>query len=491
MTTSDPGSALKTLCAAVLAGGLVAADAKAGENNAFHYDQRTVPAATYFAAISNLANAIMFSGLGEALIVSPYERDDWLRRAGYVSRPPMPDMGIVGPVYAAALPVFRERPDFARPETLRWAPGSFDRTLAPAAQAWTLLKITAPEFHLLYHELPENRLAALMMIPQARAQARLLEERLRNPDGLFAPLAPDGRFRRPKPRDQAAVLWAVSSLIRAATSPRDDYWHRAYGDLVDADDYRALAGAALAAVEGLPPRSAADRAIAIEALGRYALVAKDAARRGRALALARHHAEALGAEAGRTLEDVALAVYGLTEAGRLLAGPAYAAAAADLFRSTLLALWDEALGVFRAPGGGRRIALTPETVGAVVAALNAMRWYGPDVLAAEASSLYPRFFETAVVRSGLLRASPLPLVGAAYLERDAASSFAHPLLPAAEQSGVAPVFGSRVAFEDGRWRLADPLFRTAGAMFLVNMLAVRNEGRADPFLPEDRLRELR
>ncbi len=94
--------------AALIAVCLLAAPALAAETVGFRYTEKDVDTATYFAAISNLANAIMFSSMGESLVISPYERDDWLRRAGYVTRPPMPDMGIVGPVYAAALPVFNE-----------------------------------------------------------------------------------------------------------------------------------------------------------------------------------------------------------------------------------------------------------------------------------------------------------------------------------------------------------------------------------------------
>ena len=477
--------------AALLAGSLLAAPVQAAETAAFRYDEGTIDTATYFAAISNLANAIMFSDLGEALVISPYERDDWLSRAGYVTRPPMPDMGIVGLVYAAALPVFKQPPDFAKPETLRWDPDSFDRTLDPGAQAWTLLKITSPEFHLQYHDLPENKLAALMMIPQARVQARFLEKRLRNAEGLFAARSPDGRLLDPEPRDQAAVLWAASSLILAGTSARGDYWHKAYRDLVDADDTRRLADLALAAVEKLPPRTASDRAIAVEALGRYALASGDRPRRDKALRLARAHAEALRTGAGNTLEDLALAVYGLTEAGRLFGEAAYTKAAAGLFRSRLAPLWDEALGVFRARNGGAPVVYTTRTVGAVIAALNAMRWHGPEDLATEARRLYPRFFENAVVRSGLLRASPLPLVSAKYLEAEPAASFAHPALPAPKDAGLAPVFAAEVAYEHGRWRVTNPMFRTEGAMFLANMLAMRSEGRADTFLPEDRLNELR
>lgn len=468
-----------------------APSAGAGEAEGFRYGEAGARTATYFAAIANLASAVMFSGLGEELVVSPYERDDWLRRAGYVTRPPMPDLAVVGAVYAAALPRFAAAPDYARPETLRWRPDSFDRTLDPGAQAWTLLKITSPEFHLQFHDLPENRLAALMMVPQARAQAEILDERLRTKDGLFAPRSPEGRPLAADPRDQAAVLWAASSLILAATSPRADYWHRAYRDLVDADDYRPLADQALAAVEKLPPRTAADRAIAVEALARYALAATDGARRGRALDLARGHADRLRAGPGETLEDLALAVYGLVEAGRLFGDETYSRAAAERFRSSLLPLWDDGIGIFRPPGGDQRVVYTPAAVGAVVAALNAMRWLGPAELAAEARRLYPRFFEGAIVRSGLLQASPAPLASRKYREAEPASNFAHPLLPSSKDAGVAPVFASEVAYENGRWTVTDPMFRTGPAMFLANMLALRSGGRADTFLPDDRLAELR
>ena len=72
-----------TIFAALVASVLLAANAQAGEAEGLHYDERAAGTATYFAAISNLANAIMFSGLGEELIVSPYERDDWLRRTRF------------------------------------------------------------------------------------------------------------------------------------------------------------------------------------------------------------------------------------------------------------------------------------------------------------------------------------------------------------------------------------------------------------------------
>lgn len=457
----------------------------------FHYNKDNVDSATYFTSITNLANAIMFSDFGEPLIISPYERDNWLRRAGYVTRPPMPDMGIVGPVYAAAIPEFKAPPDFSKPETLRWKTDTFDRTLDPGAQAWTLLKITSPQFHLQFHDLPENRIAALMMIPQARTLAKLLEKRLRNANGLFAAMSPDGKFLDPEPQDQAAALWAVSNLILASTSKSNDYWHKAYKDLVDADNYRLLASYAFSAVEKLQPNTATDRAIAIEALGSFALATNNKLHKKKALNLAREHADALLNGSGASLENISMAVYGLIEAGRMFGDASFTKSANNLFHKSLIPLWDEDIGVFREQAGSKRAVYTTRTAGAVIAALNAMRWYGPEESAKEARRIYPVFFENAVIRSGMLRASPLPLVSKKYLEAEPASSFAHPILPLSKEVGFAPVFVSEVAYLNGKWKVTDPKFKTEGAMFLANMLAVKSNGNADTFLPEALLKELR
>lgn len=465
---------------AALAGGLIAGP------GARALDAAAVDLAAHWAARATLANAVMFSGLGEELSMSMSEQDEILKHAGYVARPPMPDMAMVGAVYAAGDPAFLTAADFSRPETLRWDPATFERTLDPAAQAWTLVKITSPAFHLNFHERKEDKRAALMMLPQAEAQARVLEDRLRDPDGLFAARAPDGRFAAPRPGDQAAALWGVANLILAATSTGDDYWHEAWRDLVDPDDWRELHDAAFGAVRELPPAKPADRAIAIEALARFALATSDADRRDAALALAREHADALAEVTEAPLEDLGLAVYGLVEAGRLLDDATYAEAAAELFRTRLLPLWNGGLGAF-ASGAGP-VTYTPRTLGALVAALNAMRWHGPPEPAEAAGRLYPELFASILLRAGLLRASPLPLVAAD--DRALLPEALFAVLPDPAEAGVAPVFVAEVTYENGAWTVSDPKFRTADAMFLANMLVMPHESGADPFLPEDRLAAL-
>jgi len=479
----------KALATIALTGTLWAA--AAGAEQGFHYDENSVRPATYYAALSNLASTVMFSGLGTPLVFSGYQRDNWLRRAGFIRRPPMPDVKLVGAVFAGADPRYLTTPDFSDAGTLRWSADSFDRRLAPGAQAWTLLKITSPLFHLQFHDLRQNRIAALMMIPQARALASTLQRRLNN-GGLFAARNPDGTFDAPRAIDQAAVLWAASSLIRAATDDSDDYWHQAYGDLTDPATARPLAARAFGALTALPARTPATRAITIEALGRYALV--DQSDRASALALARTHADALVADAAqtgarRTIYDLSLSIYGLVEAARLLQDPSYQASAMNLFKDRLLARWNPKAGVFTDPDG--TVTYTPDDVGAVIAALNAVRWYGSPEPAKKAAALYPVFFENAIVRSGLLLASPLALVSAKYLKTQPAENFAHPALADPAKAGVAPVFAAKVAFDGNSWTVTDRRFRTGPAMFLTNMLALQSNGTADTFLSNVALAALR
>lgn len=472
---------------AICTGVGIALSAPAIAADDFQYGPETIDVAAHWAARSTLANAVMFSGLGESLSMSMTTMDEVLKHAGYVTRPPMPDMAMVGAVYAGGNPGFQGAPDFSAPQTLGWDASTFDRTLEPAAQAWALIKITGPAFHLNFHDRKEDKRIALVMLPQARSQAGVLRNKLLTDQGLFAARRPDGAFIKPVARDQAVVLWGVSNVILAATSTRDDYWHKAYRDLVDADDFRELAGQALSAVDKLPPESPADRALAVEALGRYALATTDTERRKKALTLTRTHADALLQVDAGSLEDSSLAIYGLIEASRLLDDSRYSIAATSLFRSALLPKWDDQLNVFKADGP---IIYTPENTAAVAAALNAVRWHGPADAAQEATQLYPKFLETVLVRAGLLLSSPLPLVPADYRKDRPDAAFAHPALPSPETAKVAPVFGGEVRFEQGTWRISDQTFRTVEAMFLANMLVMPHAGQADAFLPADRLASL-
>ncbi len=484
------GKLLERLWSPALAFALAAAPTSVSAEPGFHYDARTADVAAHWAARSTLGHAVMFSGMGKQLNLSLNQLDPVFKHAGYVARPAMPDMAMIGAIYAAGSPKFRMSPNYNKLPTLRWNAESFNRTLDPAAQAWTLIKITSPNFHQNFHTTKSDRRVALLMLPQAKALAVALAD-LKRDDRLFAARGHDGRWSAPKPADQAIALWAISNLILAATSDARDYWHRAYRDLVDADDYRGLAEAAYAAGHRLPPKTAADRALAIEALGRYALATQDPVMRKRAIALARGYADALRDTSSTELTDLALAVYGLVEAGRLFDDRRYADAAARLFSNRILPRWENKTGVFLPLNATGAVGYSPDILGALAAALNAMRWYGPKPLAQKAEAIYPRLLETILVSAGMLQSSPLALVGTSDRKKYPAAVFAHPDLPTPAKAGLAPVFAARVVLDNGRWRVADRRFVTAPAMFLANMLVMRRDGEADAFLPLEGLTVLR
>jgi hypothetical protein len=78
-----------------------------------------------------------------------------------------------------------------------------------------------------------------------------------------------------------------------------------------------------------------------------------------------------------------------------------------------------------------------------------------------------------------------------YREKEPDAHFAHPALASPVDRRVAPVFAAEVRHESGTWRVTDGRFRTADAMFLAVMLAMREGEDADPFLPADRLAALK
>ncbi len=71
-------------------------------------------------------------------------------------------------VYAAGDPHFTRAMDLKDWATMRWDPAKMGKTLAPAAQAFVILKNTAKDANLDYHELPFERFAALVRLTQAK-----------------------------------------------------------------------------------------------------------------------------------------------------------------------------------------------------------------------------------------------------------------------------------------------------------------------------------
>jgi hypothetical protein len=193
-----------------------------------------------------------------------------------------------------------------------------------------------------------------------------------------------------------------------------------------------------------------------------------------------------------------LSVYGLAEAYRVTGVYDFLSQALKIFNNDMEKLWDEKAGVYATSKDAKKYVYTPFNVGSVLAALNTVLWFaiptyenpldsGPSL----ARKRYVRFFENAMVISGMQQSSGIALVEPVYLKREPEIHFAHPALPLPESAGgefgKAPVYAGEVTYKSGQWKVTDPRFKTKGAMFLATMSVILNRHQADCFIALERL----
>lgn len=315
------------------------------------------------------------------------------------------------------------------------------------------------------------------------------------------PLDPDNkrsmgwaREKMDKTLNPIAVLWAFSDLALISSDPEVPH----YNDVDLARWSGKMADKAFKAAKTLPPESIIDKAVAIEALGRYVAATRDKVLRREALGLISRYAKALRKGSKKTITEMGLSVYGLMEAFRVTGNPDFMKETLRIFNQDMESLWDEKAGVYANSKGSKRHVYAPFDVGAVLAALNSMIWFsvpsyddplnsGPDL----AKKRYIKFFENAVAKSGMQHASGISLVEKRYVDREPRIHFAHPSLPRPEEAGgefgIAPVYAFEVTFENGKWVITNEKFDTKGAMFLANMSVIMNRHQVDAFIPLQRL----
>jgi hypothetical protein len=449
----------------------------------------------YWYSLYNVAHLTMFSGMGEIMKGGGMTGIiEWLKGGGIQKAELVKDMYMISSVYREGDPHFTQPVDLDNKRSMGWDRKKMDMTLNPSAQAFTIIKSVTKNFHRDYHETRDNQRVAIAMYPEAKEMAKLLAEEMMDGRGLFVPLSPDGKKGKPIPFDQVTVLWAFSDLALVSTDPEVP----PYNDLDLAQWSRKIADKAFEATKTLPPEAIIDRAIAVEALGRYGAATDDKRLRSEALRLISRYGKDLTKASRKTITEMGLSVYGLIEASRVTGNPRFMKEALQIFNTDMESLWDEKAGVYANFKGSKKHVYTPFDVGAVLAALNSILWFtipsyddplksGPDL----ARKRYVTFFENAVVLSGMQRASGISLVEKRYVDREPQIHFAHPALPVPEKAGgkfgIAPVYASQVTFADGKWSVTDERFVTKDAMFLASMSVILNRHQADCFIPMERL----
>jgi hypothetical protein len=450
---------------------------------------------SYWYSLYNVAHLTMFSGMGKIMKGGGMTGIiEWLKGGGVQKAELVKDMYMISSVYAEGDPHFTQPLDPDNKKSMGWDREKMDKTLNPSALAFTIIKSVTKNFHRDYHETRDNQRVAIAMYPEAREMAKLLAEKMINDKGLFVSLSPEDERGEPSPFDQVTVLWAFSDLALISSDPEVP----PYNDSNLASWSIKMADKAFKATRTLPPQSIIEKSIAIEAYGRYAAATRNTELRRKAIISVKEFARQILKDKPETITEMGLSVYGLGEAYRMTGIHDFLEEALEIFNDDMEKLWDEHAGVYATSQGAGKFIYSPFDAGAVLAALNTVLWFaipsyekpldsGPSL----ATKRYIRFFENALVISGMQQSSGVLLVEPLYLEREPEIHFTHPALPLPEKAGGgfgrAPVYAGEVTYEEGKWRVTDNRFRTLDAMFLATMSVILNRHQADCFIPMERL----
>jgi hypothetical protein len=475
----------------IVAAGAAYGERKPADNFTFEAAQKQA----YWYSLYNVAHLTMFAGMGEIMKGGGMTGIiEWLKGGGVQKADLVKDMYMISSTYQQGDPNFTQPLDLGNKRSMGWDLNKMDQTLNPSAQAFTIIKSVTKNFHRDYHETKDNQRVAIAMYPEAKEMAKLLAEKMIDDRGRFVPLSPNGKKGKPQPFDQVAVLWAFSDLALVSSDPEVT----PYNDSDLSQWSIKMADRAFKATQSLPPQSIVDKSIAIEAYGRYAAATENPGLRKEAVTLIKDFASQILKDNPKTITELGLSVYGLAEAYRVTGVYDFLSQALTIFNNDMERLWDEKAGIYATSENAKKYVYTPFDVGSVLAALNTVLWFaippyenplesGPSL----ARKRYVRFFENAIVISGMQQSSGIVLVEPVYLKREPEIHFTHPALPLPDKAGgefgKAPVFAAKVTYENGKWKVSNPLFKTKEAMFLANMLVILNRHQADCFIPVEKL----
>jgi hypothetical protein len=358
-------------------------------------------------------------------------------------------------------------------DTWHWSPGSFDRTLVPQAQGWTMIAETefAKWFEMPHknQSVPDDVRRAWRAYGQlfwglARKQCDLAFNNMRNDKGLFC-TAVDGDsmdFIEPGTElaDQACMLWACSDI--AALSAQQDSMYanddsrRCFMDFAD-QLFQAIVDNKNDLLRSSDNPILA-QSIAIPALVWYASTTEAQDLKARCFWLMREFADNLvkaqdqNEMVGNTLIDAAAALRALSEAFRITRLRTYAETATKIF-NFMESQWWVLHGVYPPTPEAREFTYNADDVGIVLGALNVSRWCLGDRIDRDLADLRLRvFFCKAVNISGLQMSMPSPGFMPDWLrQREPDDHFRYATIPmpseAGGQIGIAPVMAGEIGYD--------------------------------------------
>lgn len=434
----------------------------------------------YWIGRVNLTHLALLSGMGEPAQFST----ETLRRLTTLLKTEIPSgYSLLQNVYPSSYPLLASQPVATKRESWRWTPAQFEKSYNPEAIALTIVKLAQPQFHLQYHDTPEDQKETILGLAGAMEMASFLYNRLRDEKGQFIALPPHPKA--PPVRYQSVCLWAFCALLYLTQEKQDNYFHRSAKEILDAKALKKWAERAFQTLSQRDFSSVEDLSLAIESVAWFSAVSEEASRK-KALALLSTFGEKVLSLPARTLQALGFKIYALYEVYRATRRESFQKGADFLITKELEQFWREEAGAYLEKSGETLYTLWQAA--SLMMALNAGRQFGSPEARQLARSRFITLGETLFLRSGLQRASGVELIPEVYRREVALLEKVDRILPRSSDLKEAPVFRAGVRYIEGRWQIQSGRFITAPAMLLAIALAPKTGLSPDGFSPAHRLR---
>lgn len=434
----------------------------------------------YWIGRVNLTHLALLSGMGEPAQPST----ETLRRLTALLKTEIPaGYSLLQNVYSSAYPLLDSQPTATKKESWRWSPAQFEKSYNPEAIALTIVKLAQPQFHLQYHDTPEDQKEALLGLASAMEMASFLYNRLRDEKGQFIALPPHPV--KSSARYQSACLWAFCALLYLTQEKQDNYFYQSAKEILNAKALKKWAGSTFQTLSQRNLSSVEDLSLAIEAIAWFSAVSEGSLQR-KALALLSTLGEKVLSLPAETLEALGFKTYALYEVYRATRRELFQRGADFLITEGLEQFWKKEAGAYLEKSGETLYTLW-RTAGLMMA-LNAGRQFGGPEARQLARSRFTTLGETLFLRSGLQRASGMELIPEVYRREVPLLEKVDRILPRSGDLKEAPVFRAEVRYTEGRWQVQSGRFITAPAMLLAIALVPKTSPSPDGFFPVHRLK---
>ncbi|MHB0997914.1 MAG: hypothetical protein ACYC27_01605 [Armatimonadota bacterium] len=434
-------------------------------------DAETLREQSTWYSILNIMSLCLGSGMG-----IPVAQDEINTLFGNIGLCPS-DMPIKNPLLLKAIfkngdPALTSSFDQNDFGSWRWNPDSFDRSIIPQAQGWSIIaetecakllglpRTTKPISPDLWREWNSD---SMLFFALAQKQCDFAFDNLRNSNGLFVMQAEQGSIRitdsRSNLEDQVCMLWACSDIASLAgmqdSMNADQSIQTRYIDMAN-ELFECISNNKDYLINNSENKILA-QSIAIQALTWYASVTNAQDLRARCLWLLREFADNLvkaednSEMVGDSLSDAAAALRGLIEAFRITKLKTYAEKATKIF-NFIEGQWQLPAALYMQTPTASEYTYNIDDIGMFAGALNSSRLFLKDRIDKELADFRLRvFFCSLETHAGLQISMPsIDFLPEWLKQREPTEHFRAASVPlpmeAGGDNGIAPVFAGEISY---------------------------------------------